>query len=80
MAHSLWKNSSFKTGNTRYPRLEGTRTVDVAIVGAGITGVTAAYILRKEGKRVALLDQSNVLDGETALTTAHFTEDLDTPF
>jgi glycine/D-amino acid oxidase-like deaminating enzyme/nitrite reductase/ring-hydroxylating ferredoxin subunit len=83
MAHSLWKNSSFntgKTGNTRYPRLEGTRTVDVAIVGAGITGVTAAYILRKEGKRVALLDQGTVLDGQTALTTAHLTEVLDTRF
>lgn len=31
-------------------------TVDVTIIGADITGITAAYLLKKAGKTVALSD------------------------
>ncbi|WHY87432.1 FAD-dependent oxidoreductase [Neobacillus novalis] len=48
-------------------------TVEVAIVGAGITGITAAYLLSKEGKKVALLDAGSVLNGTTGHTTAKVT-------
>jgi glycine/D-amino acid oxidase-like deaminating enzyme/nitrite reductase/ring-hydroxylating ferredoxin subunit len=75
--HPFWTNFVSKS---HYPRLEGTRTVDVAIVGGGITGVTAAYLLKKAGKRVALLEQGEFFEGQTALTTAHLTEVLDTRF
>ena len=37
----------------RFPRLAGDIRVDVAIVGAGITGVTAARLLKDAGLRVA---------------------------
>jgi glycine/D-amino acid oxidase-like deaminating enzyme/nitrite reductase/ring-hydroxylating ferredoxin subunit len=75
--HSFWTNFVSKS---HYPRLEGTRTVDVAIVGGGITGVTTAYVLKKAGKRVALLEQGEFFEGQSALTTAHLTEVLDTRF
>ena len=37
-----------------FPRLEGDIEVDVAVVGAGITGVAVAHLLKREGKSVAL--------------------------
>src|SRR5215212_3596905 len=37
--------------------------VDVAIIGAGAAGLTAAALLAKEGKRVAVLEASRWLGG-----------------
>ncbi|HET6344655.1 MAG TPA: FAD-dependent oxidoreductase, partial [Myxococcota bacterium] len=51
--------------------------VDVAIVGAGITGVTAALLLKRAGKRVAVLEMDRIGAGETGNTTAHSTVLLD---
>src|SRR5699024_11698689 len=34
-----------------FPTLEKDERADVAIVGAGLTGITAAYLLAKEGKQ-----------------------------
>ncbi|GEO25408.1 (2Fe-2S)-binding protein [Alicyclobacillus acidoterrestris] len=47
--------------------------VDVAIVGGGITGVTAAYLLIREGVSVALLEADRLLCGSTGHTTAKLT-------
>lgn len=47
--------------------------IDVVIVGAGITGLTAALLLKKAGKRVAVLDRERVGAGETGNTSAHLT-------
>ena len=50
---------------------------DVVIVGAGIAGLTTAYLLTKEGQRVVVLDDGPVAGGETCRTTAHLTNALD---
>lgn len=63
-----------------YPPLEGEVRVDVAIVGAGITGLTAARLLGRDGKRVAVIDQGRVGGGTTGGTTAHVTQVLDIRF
>lgn len=52
--------------------------VDVLVVGGGITGVTAAYLISKAGRRVALVEKKSIGGGETGHTTAHVTQMTDT--
>lgn len=47
--------------------------VDVAIIGAGLTGITAAYLLRDSGLKVIVVEGSNILKGTTGFTTAKVT-------
>jgi glycine/D-amino acid oxidase-like deaminating enzyme/nitrite reductase/ring-hydroxylating ferredoxin subunit len=58
----------------------GDLSVDVAIVGGGITGVTAALLLKRAGLRVAVLESRRIGSGETNKSTAHLTEVLDLRF
>ena len=51
--------------------------VDVCVIGAGIAGLTTAYLLAKEGKVVAVLDDGAVAAGNTQYSTAHLTAVLD---
>ncbi|WP_409273608.1 FAD-dependent oxidoreductase [Neobacillus sp. SCS-31] len=57
----------------KFSRLEGDLSVDVAIVGAGMTGITTAYLLSKQGKKVAIIEAGSVLNGTTGHTTAKIT-------
>lgn len=50
---------------------------DVCVVGAGITGATAAYLLSKAGRRVMVVDDGPPGGGETGRTTAHLSDALD---
>src|SRR4029453_691974 len=52
-------------------------SVDVAIIGAGLTGITAAWLLKQAGLRVALLERRRVGGVDTGCTTAHLTAVLD---
>jgi glycine/D-amino acid oxidase-like deaminating enzyme/nitrite reductase/ring-hydroxylating ferredoxin subunit len=61
------------TPETDYPALAGDVSVDVAVVGAGITGITAAILLKEAGKTVALLDAKRIVHGATGYTTAKVT-------
>jgi glycine/D-amino acid oxidase-like deaminating enzyme/nitrite reductase/ring-hydroxylating ferredoxin subunit len=56
-----------------YPPLKRNLDVDVLVVGAGITGVTTAYLLAKSGRKVALVERASIGGGETGHTTAHIT-------
>ena len=56
-----------------FEKLTNNLSVDVAIVGGGITGITAGYLLRKEGLKVAILEAGNILNGTTGHTTAKIT-------
>lgn len=60
-----------------FPRLDRNLEVDVLIVGAGITGLTAAVLLGRAGKRVAVLERGRIGSGETGSTTSHLTEAVD---
>jgi len=50
---------------------------DVCIVGGGIGGLTTAYLLAKEGKKVCVLESFELASGQTGKTTAHFSNVLD---
>jgi glycine/D-amino acid oxidase-like deaminating enzyme/nitrite reductase/ring-hydroxylating ferredoxin subunit len=54
--------------------------VDVAIIGAGISGLSVAYHLCKAGVSVAVFDKGLVGSGETGRTTAHLANALDEHF
>ena len=61
-------------------RLAGDTTADVCIVGAGIAGLTTAYLLAKQGASVIVLDDGPTAGGETCRTTAHLVSALDDRF
>lgn len=56
----------------RFAALAADESVDVCIIGAGIAGLTCAYLLLQEGKSVLVIDAHGVGAGETGRTTAHF--------
>ncbi len=60
----------------REPLKESTNT-DVCIVGAGIAGMTTAYLLASEGRDVVVLDDGPIGGGMTGRTTAHLVNALD---
>jgi glycine/D-amino acid oxidase-like deaminating enzyme len=59
------------------PTLDADTRADVCIVGAGIAGLTTAYMLAREGKAVVVIDDGPVAGGETSRTTAHIVNALD---
>mgnify|MGYP000986547363 FL=1 len=61
------------TNKTDYPSLKEDIDVDVVIIGGGITGISCAYMLIKEGLKVAILEASFIAQGTTGHTTAKIT-------
>src|ERR1043166_4816616 len=74
----LTQSSWMKTEKipSREPLTSNTET-DVCIVGAGIAGLSVAYMLAREGKSVVVLDDGPIAGGETERTTAHLVNALD---
>lgn len=62
-----------------YPSLQKNIKVDVAIMGAGISGALAAYYLSDTGLSVAVVDRRHVGMGSTAASTALLQYEIDTP-
>jgi len=50
---------------------------DVCVIGAGIAGVTTAYLLAMEGRSVVLIDDGTPGCGQTGVTTAHLSAEID---
>lgn len=67
---SLWRATSELPS---FERLAEDIKADVAVVGAGITGITTAYLLAKEGMDVVVLEAGKILNGTTGYTTAKVT-------
>lgn len=57
--------------------LTASMETDVCIVGGGIAGLTTAYLLCQQGRRVAVLDDGLIGGGETCRTTAHLSNAID---
>lgn len=68
--------ASFWTASTsaeHHYSLNGDITVDTAIIGGGIAGLTAAYLLKNAGQRVAVLEKNTVGSGVSGHTTGKVT-------
>ena len=61
----------------RFPALSANERADVCVVGAGIAGLTTAYLLAQEGADVVVLERAWIGAGETGRTTAHLSTALD---
>lgn len=60
-----------------YPALATDLSADVCIIGAGIAGLSTAYMLVREGRSVVVLESRTLGAGETGCTTAHLSNALD---
>ena len=67
---SYWIDS---TPTTDYPPLTPSVTVDVAVLGGGIAGLTTAVLLKRAGKTVAVVEADRIVQGVTGHTTAKVT-------
>jgi glycine/D-amino acid oxidase-like deaminating enzyme/nitrite reductase/ring-hydroxylating ferredoxin subunit len=71
---SIWMSD---TDLPVYPPLAAPLRTGVAVVGAGIAGLTTAYLLAKQGFEVAVIDDGPIGGGDTGRTTAQVTSILD---
>jgi glycine/D-amino acid oxidase-like deaminating enzyme/nitrite reductase/ring-hydroxylating ferredoxin subunit len=67
---SCWTATAPKTA---YPKLAGSHAAEVVVVGAGIVGITAAYLLSEAGLSVALLEARRIGRQVTGRSTAKIT-------
>jgi glycine/D-amino acid oxidase-like deaminating enzyme len=67
---SIWQDT---TPATTYSPLEQDTEVDVCVIGGGITGITAAVLLREAGETVAVVEHDRVGSGVTGYTTGKVT-------
>jgi glycine/D-amino acid oxidase-like deaminating enzyme/nitrite reductase/ring-hydroxylating ferredoxin subunit len=70
----LWKTTARVP---LYPSLGADMAAEVCVIGAGISGLTTAYLLSREGRSVVLLEGRGVGAGMSGLTTAHLSNAID---
>jgi glycine/D-amino acid oxidase-like deaminating enzyme/nitrite reductase/ring-hydroxylating ferredoxin subunit len=71
---SLWQETTALL--TTSPLQKHSRA-DVCVIGAGIAGLTTAYQLAREGRSVIVIDAVAVGGGQTSVTTAHLSNEID---
>ena len=71
---SIWLDTAQPA---RRPELTTNTEADVCVIGAGIAGVTTAYLLAREGRSVILIDDGTPGCGQTGVTTAHLSNEID---
>jgi glycine/D-amino acid oxidase-like deaminating enzyme/nitrite reductase/ring-hydroxylating ferredoxin subunit len=74
---SIWTNT---TNTSSFPVLSQNIETDIAIVGAGITGMTLAYLLTQKGLKVTVLESDKVGSGVTSYSTGHLTSSIDADY
>ncbi|WP_413944051.1 FAD-dependent oxidoreductase [Bdellovibrio sp. HCB-162] len=74
---SIWMDTQIMPN---FSPLSDNLNVDVCIVGGGMAGLTTAYLLMKEGKKVCVVEAYGLASGQTGRTTAHFVTALDDRF
>ncbi|WP_343631756.1 FAD-dependent oxidoreductase [Fluviicola sp.] len=72
---SLWEDTAEETA--KFPVFEGEQETDIAIVGGGITGLTAALLLSRAGRKVVLLEAREIGLGTTGNSTGNLYATVD---
>lgn len=67
-----------ETEMPEHPQLTQNARCEVLIIGGGITGLSAGYLLKRAGKRVIVIERNRIGSGDTGCTTAHLTQVTDT--
>ncbi|MEU3146519.1 MULTISPECIES: FAD-dependent oxidoreductase [unclassified Streptomyces] len=70
MAESYWMDTA---PGVRRPALDTDATADVAVIGAGMAGLSTAWELTRAGRKVVVLEADRVAAGVTGYTTAKLT-------
>lgn len=76
MANEQLDTSPYWSDSATFPqfaKLDRDVTADVAVIGGGITGLTAAFLLGEAGRTVVLLERARCASIDTGHTTAHVT-------
>src|SRR4051812_14720285 len=72
-----WKDAATRPD---FGQIPASAHADVCVVGAGIAGLTTAYLLAQEGKSVIVLDDGPVGAGQTERPSAHLASAIDDRF
>ncbi|MDQ4126045.1 MAG: FAD-binding oxidoreductase, partial [Actinomycetota bacterium] len=67
---SFWVES---TPDKSFQPLTADLTVECCVIGAGITGLTTAYLLQRAGMKVAVIEMDGIARGVSGYTTAKVT-------
>ena len=60
-----------------FPPLTRDIRTEVCVIGAGIAGLTTAFLLAHAGKQVVVVEDGPIAGGETGRTTAHLSNAID---
>ena len=74
---SIWTATAPLRQETELTKNE---SADICVVGAGIAGLTVAYLLLREGKSVVILEKNKIGRGETSHTSAHLSNEMDATY
>lgn len=69
--HSIWQKN--RENEREFRSLEGNIEVEICVIGGGITGISTAYYLSKEGKKVAILEKDQIMSKTSGGTTGKIT-------
>lgn len=62
----FWADRTASNRRREYPKLRGDHTADAVVIGGGLTGAMAAYVLAAGGMDVMLVEASRLASGSTA--------------
>ena len=71
---SVWLETAYPE---KFAPLKKNARADVCVIGAGIAGLSTAYLLAREGRSVIVIDDGRPGCGETGVTTAHLSNEID---
>ena len=72
---STWQRAAKQS--PEFPQLKEDIITDIVIVGAGITGLTLAWLLKDSGRKVVVLESNEIGAGTTGYASNHLTTNID---